>query len=411
MSTKKADISRRDFLKTAGAVSLGSMIAPIDNLTHAKGLYAANDSQQNTVPTRPFGKTGENVSNLGLGLALHQPSQLFFKQAVKMGVTYWDTAPNYYRSEGAIGNFFSKYPENRKNVFLVTKSETSLAARISNYLEDSLERMKTDYIDLYLIHAVNDVEKEFDQDVKKWAESAKAEGKIRFFGFSIHKNMEKGLMDASKLGWIDGIMTTYNYRWMNTDSMKKAVDACVKAGIGLTAMKTQAKRMGRHGEVDEEDDSNLKIAEKFIEKGYTPEQAKLKAVWENENIASICSHITNMTILHANVAAALNKTELSLQDRQILEQYSQETASHYCTGCSNNCEPTLNNEVPISDIMRYLMYSRGYGEPVRAKSAFHKMPSNVRKRMANIDYRKAERNCPQGIQIGRLMREAASELV
>ena len=61
--------------------------------------------------------------------------------------------------------------------------------------------------------------------------------------------------------------------------------------------------------------------------------------------------------------------------------------------------------------MRYLMYSRGYGEPERAKLAFNGLLPKARKRMANMDYKKAERNCPQKMQIGRLMREAALELV
>jgi hypothetical protein len=60
--------------------------------------------------------------------------------------------------------------------------------------------------------------------------------------------------------------------------------------------------------------------------------------------------------------------------------------------------------------MRYLMYCRGYGEPERAKSAFQKIPSKTRNLMINLDYKKAEKKCPQKIQIGRLMREAVIEL-
>ena len=52
--------------------------------------------------------------------------------------------------------------------------------------------------------------------------------------------MEEFLLGAAKLGWIDGIMFTYNYRIMHTERMKKAVNDSFKAGIGLTAMKTQA---------------------------------------------------------------------------------------------------------------------------------------------------------------------------
>jgi hypothetical protein len=52
--------------------------------------------------------------------------------------------------------------------------------------------------------------------------------------------METSLLAAARLGWIDGIMLSYNYRLMVTDKMRRAVDACAKAEIGWTAMKTQA---------------------------------------------------------------------------------------------------------------------------------------------------------------------------
>lgn len=71
--------------------------------------------------------------------------------------------------------------------------------------------------------------------------------------------------------------------------------------------------------------------------GGKSEQAKLKAVWENPHFASICSEMTDMTILQANVAAALDQTDLSFLDRQLLENYAQATAPGYCTGCGNVC--------------------------------------------------------------------------
>jgi predicted aldo/keto reductase-like oxidoreductase len=413
MSKKKADYSRRDFLKTAGAVGLGSMIAPIDNLAHAKGLYAANESQQNLVPTRPFGKTGVNVSILSLGGVLGMSDIIVFRQAMKMGITYWDTADSYGRgkNEKAIGKYFDKFPDDRKDVFLVTKAGTSNPNKLTEKLNSSLNRMNTSYIDLYFIHYVKEVKDELTNAVKEWAEKAKADGKIRFFGFSAHKNMENSLLAAAKLGWIDGIMMSYNYRLMVKDEMKRAVDACAKAGIGLTAMKTQAAFLANfYATIGSKTDDALNMTESFLKKGYTEEQAKLKVVWENPNIASICSAMPNMTILQANVEAALSKTKLSSYDHRLLKRHSRETTSYYCAGCSNNCEPTLNNEIPISDVMRYLMYCRGYSEPERARAAFRRIPPETREVMACLDYKEAEQKCPQGMRIGRLMREAVIEL-
>ena len=121
--------------------------------------------------------------------------------------------------------------------------------------------------------------------------------------------------------------------------------------------------------------------------------------------------MTNMKILVANASAAMDNTNLSSQDKNLLKQYAHETASNYCAGCTSICESEINNEVPISDVMRYLMYSRCYGEFERSRALFNELPSKVRNRMVNTDYRKAEGKCPQGMAIGRLMREATIELV
>jgi hypothetical protein len=134
--------------------------------------------------------------------------------------------------------FFEKMPEARKQVFLVTKSDRRDPAGLTELLNRSLERTKTDYIDLYFVHDVSKRD-EINEETRKWAEKAKAEKKIRFFGFSTHSNMEDLLEYAATLGWIDGIMVKYDYRLMHKDRMKAAIEACAKAGVGLTAMKTQ----------------------------------------------------------------------------------------------------------------------------------------------------------------------------
>jgi predicted aldo/keto reductase-like oxidoreductase len=362
------------------------------------------------MPVRPFGKTGVSVPILAFGGSQNLESkQRLLRQAVKLGVTYWDTAENYAGggSEEAMGIYFEKYPEDRKKVFLVTKSHATRSSRLSASLEESLERLETSYIDLYLIHGISDID-EMDDDIRIWAGRVKAEGKIRFIGFSAHSNMEECMMGAAKLGWIDGIMVTYNYRLMHTDAMKQAVKACVKAGIGITAMKTQAGwswgRIGRKTSATEQ------LINGFSKKGFSEEQAKLKAVWENPYISTICSEMTNFKILMSNTAAARNQIELSLEDHRLLNRYAQETASEYCAGCATVCESLFETGPPICDTMRYLMYARSYGEPGRAASLFRKIPPLVRERMVKIDYTAAEMACPQGMPIGRLMREAVAEL-
>jgi len=396
-SLKPTDMSRRSFLKVAGATGLGSMVTPLDALTELSAAIAP-------MPTRPFGKTGFSVPILSLGTSLHLP-QILLHNAFRWGVTHWDTANSYMggNSEARIGQYFAKRPEHRKQIFLVTKSGAWTLRGMSDDLETSLERMKTDYIDLFFVHGINDID-DLDDDTRRWAEKHRASGKIRFFGFSTHSNMAECLLGAAELGWIDGIMMTYNYRLMHTDRMKRAVDACARAGIGLTAMKTQGG-----GSVKTNSDRELELAGRFLTKGFTDAQAKLKAVWENEHIATICSEMPNMSILMENVAAAHNRTRLSAADLNLLDRYARETRADYCGGCRNLCEPVLAAPVPVGDIMRALMYWRSYGDRVRARRQFDRIPADIRSQIASIDYAPAEKRCPRQMQIGKLIREAVLE--
>ncbi len=408
MSKTKTDVSRRRFFKLAGAAGMGSIVASMGKMAGAS--EGAGKVEPGEVPRRPFGNTGEYVPVLGLGGSQDLMSkQLLLKQAFKMGVTYWDTAHRYEggASEKAIGKYFTKYPDDRKSIFLVTKSSETEPKRLDESLNTSLERLKTSFVDLFFIHHVTDVKESLTPEVKMWAERAKARGAIRYFGFSTHKNMAQCLMDAAKLGWIDGIMASYNYRLMNTSEMKRAVDACESAGIGLTAMKTQAKFFSYfYADIGRKDAESRKITEHFMARGFTLEQAKLKAVWSNPYIASICSEMPNMTILRANVAASMDRTRLTRRDMGRLDRYARETAFGYCTGCGRICESALDGKIPVSDVMRFLMYDMAYEKSELAARSFKDIPSETRERLRDADFSIAERRCPQGMPITKLVKKA-----
>ena len=398
MRSKNHNWSRREFLRAAGVAGLGSIVSPVDRL-------AKSSNEPAGMPSRPLGRTGVRVPILGLGGSLDL-EQLILRQAAKWGVTYWDTASSYMggNSESRIGKYLDKYPEDRKKLFIVTKSHAWTVSGLTRDLNKSLERMKTDYVDLFFVHSVRSVD-EMDSNRKAWSERTKAAGKIRFFGFSTHSNMAECVLGAANLGWIDSIMMSYNFRLMHSDGMERAVDACAKAGIGLTAMKTQGG-----GSVSTSSETELELAGRFLQKGFTDAQAKLKAVWENPNIACICTEMPNVTILMSNVAAAMNRTKLSSDDKKMLHRYAEETRSVYCTGCTDLCESATAGIAPIGDVMRYLMYSRSYGNHERAAQLFRRIPRKIRADIASLDYTKAEQRCPQKMAIGKLMRQAVKEL-
>jgi predicted aldo/keto reductase-like oxidoreductase len=117
-----------------------------------------------------------------------------------------------------------------------------------------------------------------------------------------------------------------------------------------------------------------------------------------------------MTILQANVAAALNKTRLSLRDRRLLDQYAHQTSAGYCAGCANICESAVDLSVPISDIMRWAMYTNSYKDKDQALTLFNALPADIKANILEADYSKAEKYCPQKIQISRVLKQAYEDL-
>ena len=403
---KENNVSRRDFVKTLGVVGMGSMVGAGQALAQTEAPPAAGAPatvKPVKIPTRTFGRTGVQVSMLALGGIFDiESNQLVLKQALDWGVNYWDTAASYNggKSETGIGTYLGKNPQVRRDIFLVTKSHGGGTEGMTKALNVSLERLKTDYIDLYFVHGPNNTS-EFTPEMKAWVEKAKAAKKIRFFGFSTHSNMENNLQEAAKLGWIDGIMLKYDFRLMHTDAMKAAMDAATQAGIGLTAMKTQNK-----SPIATETEADLKLGGHFIQRGFTQQQAKLKAVWENPQIASICSQMPNLTILQSNIAAALDKTSLTAADHAALREYAEATRSRHCAGCAQFCETAPGHQVPAGDVMRALMYHRSYGDPELARTVFRQLPETALRGLAGFDYAAAERACPHGLPIAQWMREA-----
>jgi predicted aldo/keto reductase-like oxidoreductase len=113
----------------------------------------------------------------------------------------------------------------------------------------------------------------------------------------------------------------------------------------------------------------------------------------------------NMTILQANVAAALNKNKLSLRDKQLFEQYAQKTAGGYCTGCADICESAVDFRVPISDLLRCSMYYNSYGDRDKALALFNALPAEKKANILKTDYSEAEKYCPQKMQISKILKK------
>jgi hypothetical protein len=107
MYTRKKGWSRRDFLKTAGATGVCSMLFPTVFMAGDSDKPAGKNPKQVLLPIRPFGKTGISVPILALGGSFDTLSnQLLLRQALTLGVNYWESSEiyGYGRSEEGYGN-------------------------------------------------------------------------------------------------------------------------------------------------------------------------------------------------------------------------------------------------------------------------------------------------------------------
>ncbi|MHC4694614.1 MAG: aldo/keto reductase, partial [Planctomycetota bacterium] len=231
------------------------------------------------VPRRKLGKTNIEVPALSLGTMFDLiQSQIILRSTLNYGVNYWDTSNVYAggNSELGIGEFLTKHPEKRKDIFIVTKAIGVFTKEaMEEKLQLSFDRMKTNYVDLHYFHAMEDPAVLTDE-IRKYAEEAKKKNLIRYFGFTTHKNMAKCLAAGAKLDWIDVIMTSYNFRIMQDTELQDAIDACHQANIGLVAMKTTGKSTFEEFRQPIETEADKKLIDHFIQRGFTPEQACIK---------------------------------------------------------------------------------------------------------------------------------------
>jgi len=415
------EINRRNFLKTVGTaglvpamVQITASIASGEEKADPNALAKTQEPKLPQVPVRKLGKTGVKIPVLSLGTMFNLiDNQIILRSTLKWGVNYWDTAHNYGggNSELGVGKFLKDNPQVRKDLFIATKaSGANTIDEIEQRLQTSLKRMNIDYIDLYYApHAASGPDKLTDE-LKNWAESAKKRKLIRFFGFTVHKNMADCLLAAAKLDWIDAIMSSYNFRFMQDDKIQAGIDACYKAKIGLIAMKTTGKTTIQWAKQTLETEADKKLIEHLLQKGFTQEQATIKLALEDERISGACVGMENVAVLTANVAAVLDKTKLTQADFEVFKEYADATCSGYCAGCAEVCDSALPDAPYVSDIMRYLMYYNSYGKKDLARELFAEIPADVRDRLLSIDYSAAEARCPQHLPIAKLVSEAVSKL-
>lgn len=353
-------LNRRRFIRTgiagAGMAAISpSLVASIKTARSEDIIY------------RTLGRTGLKVPVISFGV-MRSDNPGLCKAAYEKGIKLFDTANVYQggNNETMLGNLFKDYP--RDSFLLATKVKpgTDRGGNITNqtsadkFLEDfgvSLSRLQMDYVDILYVHDVSNPEVLEYKPIINAVNKLKKEGKVRFSGFSTHRNEATVIDAAANLGIWDVILTVYNYRMAAIDEMNASIKKAAGAGIGIVAMKTIAGG----GFLDRE---------RTIPMNTT---AAIKWVLSNPNVHTTIPGMTNFDELELN-GKILTDITLTDEEKSDLLAESNEPGL-FCSGC-RKCVALCPHNLPIPELMRAYMYTYGYMSPSMAKSLLEEIGIN-----------------------------------
>jgi len=183
--------NRRMFLKSLSGVAAGIAMAGSSTADTVD-----RDQLGEILPKRKLGRTNQYVTMLGtggyhIGWTTERDAQEVIEASLEGGVRFFDTAESY--NDGTSETRYGKYltPKYRDLIFLMSKSTGGDAKTVSEHLEGTLRRLKTDHLDLYQVHAIStpeDVDSRIQMGVLEVLQKAKETGKIKYLGFTGHQN-------------------------------------------------------------------------------------------------------------------------------------------------------------------------------------------------------------------------------
>ncbi len=203
----------------------------------------------NAIGRRPFGKQGDKLSIIGMGGIVIQDMEQedanrYVAAAVERGVNYFDVAPSYGHgmAETRLGPALEPY---RKQSFLACKTGKRDATGAEEEIAGSFERLRTDYFDLFQLHAITDVEKDVDAafasgGVMEMIDRYKREGRIRHVGFSAHST-EAALAAMGRYDF-DSILVPLNFAaWFDDAFGPQMLEAAEEHDMSVLALKALAR--------------------------------------------------------------------------------------------------------------------------------------------------------------------------
>ncbi len=335
-------------------------------------------------------------------------------EAVRGGVNYLDTAYIYPGSEAAVGEILERNGC-REQVKLATKLPQYLIksrAGIDKYFEEQCKRLKTDYIDYYLMHMLTDVaswEKLAALGIQDWIAEKKAGGRIRNIGFSFHGDTEMFLKILEAYDW-DFCQIQYNYLDEHSQAGRRGLQAAHAKGIPVIIM--EPLRGGKLVELLPEG-AKKRMAEN--ERHRSPAEWAFRWLYNQPEVTCVLSGMNSLDMVRENVktASEAEAGEFTEEDFALIQDVRGEIAKNIrvgCTGCSY-CMPCPKG-VDIPGTFR--CYNEIYTEGKRAARMEYMQTTALRKVPGSasncIQCGKCERHCPQHLEIRKELKAASREL-
>jgi predicted aldo/keto reductase-like oxidoreductase len=402
---------RRTFLR-AGAATL----ATAATTTAGAAPQDAPAAKPAELPKRKLGKTDVEVTLLDQGVIRGSSFDRLVRFAFGQGIRVFDTA-RVYGTEPGFKRWFEKDPDIRKQIFLVTKDNPRTPADLPKMLDQRLETLGTDYVDLFFIHGLGDEHSLDDAmnfvkgaEFKAVAEAIRKSRKAKFVGFSTHhKDRAQIIQAAADGGIVDAIMLQYN-PWIEKDSpLNKALDAAHARGIGLISMKQVAGRMfGDHPGFNVLDEV-FKRAPVLKEKGLTPYQGLLHAIWTDERISSSCVSMRNVDQIRENSIAARRFEPLKQAQVDQLRDAVLAAGPTLCADCDGRCSVAAGTEAELGNLTRFLTYHQHLGDRAEGRRQYAALSPEA-KDWSGADLDAARAACPNRLDFARLLPQVDKHL-
>lgn len=246
---------RREFLGTIGAASAAFTTGMITRRTSAEPIDAAiargPKSNAPRLPMRDYGKTGIKLSIIGFpGFALRDTTDKnqdrtnrLVAETIERGVNYFDVAADYGNAEAVLGPALTPY---RKEIFLSSKTSKRTAEGASKDLDRTLERLKTDYLDVYNLHHIQHMDNDVDVAFGKGGAmevlvQAKKEGRVRHLGFSAH-SVEAAYAAMDRYDFDSAIFPINFACALKGKWGPQIIERCREKGVAMFALKALARQ-------------------------------------------------------------------------------------------------------------------------------------------------------------------------